>query len=117
MAKGFIETYSNVEIEGDVEYRQFQTKFRNYLKTILPEGWELAEFHKNWFCCSAFFRNGDKYIYLSLSDVRGCNMSRLFDSILVRTARDCKDFTGGGNNYVHIDELPGFLKKMENYDW
>ena len=83
----------------------------------LQDNGELAEILEDWFCFSCFFRNGNKYIYMSIDDVRFCSNGSWFKCILVRTAKDCKDFTGGSNNYVHIDELPRFLKKMEKYDW
>lgn len=55
------------------DYKTFQTKYINYLKTICKSNnWRLVNVGKNHYCFSAFIKGGteNRYVYLSISDVR-----------------------------------------------
>ena len=57
----------------------------------------------------------DKFVYFSIEDLRGgCKF-------MIRTAKSLKDYTGGQNNYLNIDDfsvfkddLTQFLKRLSN---
>lgn len=81
-------------------------EFKNLAKKM---GAELVSFKGGHFISSAFFKKGNKYVFVSLSDVR--YNSNWFERILYRSARDEKDYTGGGNHYCSYDKLG------ENLEW
>ena len=55
---------------GD-DYKSFQTKYLNYLKTLCRENhWQLVNVGKNHYCFSAFIKSAEnKCVYISISDV------------------------------------------------
>ena len=56
---------------------------------------------------SGFFTVGEQVYYISISDVRHFPD----DKMLIRTAKDYKDFTGGTNNYLTIRD--GMFEDLE----
>lgn len=94
------------------DYKQFQTKYINYLRSLCKkEGWELVNIGRNHYCFSVFIKNDGMYVYLSVSDVRFFS-SDWYEHILVRTAKSAKDYTGGCNQYVNIDDLVARIKTL-----
>ena len=89
------------------DYKTFQTKYINYLKTICKENnWNLIKVNKNHYCFSAFIKGGteNKCVYISISDVRYFN-NDWYNHILVRTAKNEVDYKGGFNHYTTLDKL------------
>ena len=94
------------------DYKSFQRKYINYLKSIAKEnGWELVNVGKNHYQFSAFFKYQDKYVYLSISDVRFWQ-NEWYKHILVRTASSEKDYRGGGNCYASLPLLQFAIKHL-----
>lgn len=93
---------------GD-DYKSFQTKYINYLKTICRNNnWQLVNVGKNHYCFSAFIKGGqeNKYVYISISDVRYFS-NDWYKHILIRTAKNEVDYKGGFNEYTTLDYLEG----------
>lgn len=90
------------------DYKSFQTKYINYLKTMCKDNhWELVNVNKNHYCFSAFIKSAEgRYVYLSISDVRYF-ADEWFNHILVRTAKNEVDYKGGFNNYTALEDLEG----------
>ena len=89
------------------DYKTFQTKYLNYLKTICKENnWSLIKVNKNHYCFSAFIKGGteNKCVYISISDVRYFN-NDWYNHILIRTAKNEVDYKGGFNHYTTLDKL------------
>ena len=87
------------------DYLTFQRKYINYLRATCKQcGWELVNIGKNHYCFSAFVKGNDKYVYISIFDVR-YNKNAWYDRILVRTAQHDKDYTGGQNQYTTLPAL------------
>ena len=89
------------------DYKTFQTKYINYLRTICKENnWSLIKVNKNHYCFSAFIKGGteNKYVYISISDVRYFN-NDWYNHILVRTAKNEVDYKGDFNYYTTLDKL------------
>lgn len=86
------------------EFAEFSNQIRLYLKKI--EGYEVVNFSRGHFYFSTFLRNSQtgKLVYISCSDVRHFP-DKWHDSLLIRTASDEKDYTGGYNNYIDITEI------------
>ena len=96
------------------EFTSFARKFKNAIKKELATiGAELTAYSVGHFYVSGFFRintmKGQECYYFSLSDVRGSEFTSQHN-MLYRTAKDEKDYTGGGNEYVRIED--GMAKKM-----
>lgn len=94
------------------DYKSFQTKYKNILKEIASNiGGELVSFNKNHYEFSAFVEKSGKFAYISISDVRHFS-NEWSNRILVRTAKDKKDFSGGMNQYAKLRELEDKLEKV-----
>jgi hypothetical protein len=86
------------------DFAVFARKFRSYIKKNLPEGSVLVNFSTGHYELSGFIRKDDKYVYFSISDVRHFPNEWISD-VLIRTARDEKDYTGGSNNSTTLKEF------------
>ena len=88
------------------DYKKFQTKYINYLRSICKKNeWQLVNIGRNHYCFTAFVKNSEnKYIYLSISDVR-FNQNAWYYKVLIRRAEHEKDYTGGRNIYVPLPAL------------
>ena len=88
------------------DYKTFETKYINYLRTMCRNHcWQLVNVGRNHYCFTAFITDGQKFVFLSVSDVRGQN-NEWYYHILIRTAMNEKDYHGGQNNYVSLPFLP-----------
>ncbi len=74
----------------------------------------MTAFHTGHYELSGFVRHGDKYAYFSISDVRFFP-GDWFEHILIRTAKNDHDYTGGANHYQSLDNiLNGFKALLED---
>ena len=78
-------------------YKRFCTAFRKEMKRI---GVTQIKFSKGHFYLSGFFIYKRSVVYFKLSDVRSAFYQE--PQLLVRTAKDFKDYTGGVNTYIKI---------------
>jgi len=84
-------------------FEDFKKSFTYQLKRVNATE---IEFSKGHFYLTGFFKVDEQYFYFSLSDVRyGLHQTdwRGNITLLMRTAKHNKDFTGGANNYVAIE--------------
>lgn len=102
MRKGF-QTSSGKTPEFTAFARTFKKELTAELKTV---GAENITFSVGHFYVSGFYTVKGQAWYFSISDVRFFRDER----ILYRTATSYKDYTGGANQYVKIEE--GMAKKM-----
>jgi len=94
------------------DYKKFQNKYINYLRSICKErGWEVVNIGRGHYYFYLFIKEKEKYIYLSIFDVR-YNPNSWYNNILVRTAKHNKDYTGGQNMYTSLERLPTTLAWM-----
>lgn len=56
------------------------------------------EIHNGYNYRSGFFEKGGRLYYFSTCDIRYSSQDSL-NNVLIRTAKDRKDFTGGSNTY------------------
>lgn len=99
------------------EYEQFQKDCKSDLKKMASDnGMELYDFNKNHFCFSAVLTDGEKFVYVSVSDVRhfGWNSDT---RILVRTMRHAKDWSGGMNQYCTWNRVGELARKLIDRDY
>lgn len=96
---------------NSLEFNEFFELFkRSFNKELKCIGATDIEYSKGHFYLSGFFTVEGQAYYFSISDVRSSFGKP--DSLLVRTAKDYKDYTGGANNYFKVE--PGMSKIMAN---
>ena len=105
--KGFEFESSAGETE---EFAAFVRDLKKHIKSQLPEGSNLSVFSKGHFEVHGFIERDSKYVYFSISDVRYFS-DGWYDDVLIRTAEDVKDYTGGSNGYTSLKDF----KKNVNY--
>jgi len=88
------------------EYSQFERQIKNYIKKLLDKNLELIAWSKQHFEFSGFIKNKltDKLVYFSCSDVRFFP-DAWYNNLLIRTAENEKDYTGGSNDYCKLLNL------------
>ena len=83
-------------------FKAFARLFKKLIKNeIAKQGCELLTFNRRHFSVSGFFKKGEQIYYFSVSDVRD-NWGT--PKMLYRTATSIKDYTGGSNQYVNIED-------------
>lgn len=83
------------------EFNKFFTGFKKAFTTRLKRlNATNIKFSKGHFYLSGFFTVDEQAYYFSISDVRTFTSN---PKLLVRTAENYKDYTGGANNYVLIN--------------
>ena len=99
------------------EYEQLQRDCKSDLKKMASDnGMELYEFNKNHFCFSAVLSDGEKFVYVSIGDVRHFGWTS-DTAVLIRMMRHAKDWSGGMNNYCRWNRVGEFAKKLMERDY
>jgi hypothetical protein len=91
--------YSGSDLGSD--FKSFFRKEKNRISKVLTQrGCTNLEMSYGFYYFSGFFTapSGQIY-YFSCSDVRHFG----YDKLLIRTAKSYKDYTGGSNDYVGVD--------------
>ncbi len=88
------------------QFARFARAYKKALQEVLGESFALVNWSRGHFYISTFARNTQtgKLVYLSCSDVRFFPAA-WYDHILIRTATDERDYTGGTNQYTSLDTL------------
>ena len=68
-------------------------------KALNQAGYESIKISNGYYYFSGFAFKGGNIIYFSIPDVRHNND----DKLMIRTAKDYRDFTGGSNNFCQMD--------------
>ena len=101
------------------DYIAFQAAYGRWLKKLLPE-YEV-DMHKNHYefscviCKKGTGGAPDKYVYLSISDVRFFHGEWIYN-ILIRTMKHAKDWTGGTNGFCQIDQIKERVDELMKRD-
>ena len=92
------------------QYLEFHRVFKKEIKDLLKPYCKNIEISSpNHFDFSGFFElNNNEIYYISLSDLRHSK-----DKILIRIAKDFKDYSGGSNNFIPFNE--DFVKNLFKY--
>ena len=81
------------------DFKTFAREFKSMInEQIAKVGGTDYKQNVGHYYVSGFFTVNEQPYYISISDVRYFDV----DSILIRTAKDYKDYTGGRNNYRTI---------------
>ena len=92
------------------QYLEFHRVFkREFTKMLKPYTKEVLVQKPNHFDISGFFKlNNEDIYYFSISDLRWSK-----DNMLIRTATDFKDYTGGVNQYITLNEY--FAENLKRF--
>ena len=98
------------------EFRSFVRDFKKALKENTEKDFDLVNFSKGHFYCTGFLRSKEngKMVYFSISDVRFFP-DEWFNNVLIRTAENEKDYTGGSNNYCRFYEIREKALRLINW--
>ena len=103
-----LETFKNWEFSSGTttgeDFKIFAKVFKKYIKNNLPNNATLADFSIGHYFISGFVQKNSKYAYFSISDVRHFP-NKWFEDILIRTAKDAKDYTGGSNENTTLENF------------
>ncbi|MDP2907075.1 MAG: hypothetical protein Q8O03_03985 [Nanoarchaeota archaeon] len=82
------------------QYLEFHRVFKKEFTTLLkPHAQEIQFSKPNHFDVTGFFKTNKELIYyFSIGDLRWSK-----ESMLIRTAKDFKDYTGGSNGSIRLD--------------
>jgi len=87
-------------------------------KALTQAGFEKIEINNGYYYFSGFATKNDKIIYFSLRDTRDTNTHN--KALLIRTATDYTDFTGGSNYFSEVSNdcikrlATGLVKRLAN---
>ena len=85
---------------GGINPKKAYNAEKNMVRKALKEAdFTDIKFSNGHYYFSGFATKNNKIIYFSISDVRYFPN----DDLLIRTAKDYKDYTGGYNNYSSLD--------------
>lgn len=108
LRKGF-ESSSTLTPEFAQFFRTFKSEFTKELKKVGAVDIKFSRMH---FCLSGFCTVNGQVWYFSLSDVRGMEFNYNHIQLMYRTAKDYKDYTGGHNRWVKLED--GMTANMFN---
>lgn len=94
------------------EFNTFVKDLKHHIKKNLPQATKLTKWSKGHFIASGFIEKNNKFVYFSIFDVR-CG-SRWFENVLIRTAKNDKDYTGGVNNFIHLADFENAVSCLLN---
>jgi hypothetical protein len=97
-----LKKYLDYEFSSDVyageDYLTFQTKYLNYLRSMCRmQGWKLINFLGGHYCFSTFIKSEGKFV-------------------LIRTAKNERDYYGDWNNYTTLPELQPAIVRLFKED-
>lgn len=95
------------------ESSKYYSSQKKSIKKILKNlGATEIKISNGYYYFSGFATFGEKIIYFSISDVR--NNFKVNIDIMIRTAKDYKDYTGGINNHCNLEDydVENTLRKM-----
>ena len=96
--------------EKTPEFRAFARDFKKELKAQLMPGMKLVEYLVGHFYVSGFIQ-GKGLVYFMTTDVR-FDQDLWFNHLLIRTAKDTRDFTGGPNHYTRFADIGESVKEL-----
>lgn len=105
-----IETWLNYRFESSSElteeFSAFARDYKKYLLKQIKNDFDLVGWSRGHFFLSGFLKSkkNNRYVYFSTSDVRHFS-DNWYNNILIRTAENEKDYTGGSNNFCRFAEI------------
>lgn len=93
-------------------YNSFNTKLKNAVRKLLPDGYSIYEWHKMYYESSCVVCDPwGRFIYLHFSDVRYW-VDEWATNVLIRSMEHEKDWTGGPNHRTSLFSLTEDIKRV-----
>ena len=97
------------------EFNTFQNAFKRLMTEVATKlGGELVKFNKGHYDVSGFIERNGKFVYFNYSNYM--NRSRVDlrnqKAFYCRTAKDSRDYYGGYNKFVSVEDCVGIIKKL-----
>lgn len=94
------------------DFKSFNTKYRNAIQKLLPDGYEIHSWNRGHYFCSGVIKDTNgRFIYMSIGDVRYCVEDWVSD-ILIRTMEHDKDWRGGSNHKTDLFSFTNDIQKL-----
>jgi len=114
--QAFIDKWQGTEFESSTEltdqFTEFAKNFKNALATEVRDDLRLT-FHRGHFEVSGFLQNKDtgQWAYWFVFDVR-FSPDEWVDRVVIRTATDDHDYTGGSNQFTSLADLHDAARRL-----
>ena len=113
MSEIMLRKWRGKKIEERVEFNRFSRDFKKFVERNLPPKAELVDYMRGFYYASGFIERDGKFVYFSISDVR--HFQHVWSTaILVRTAKDGHDYTGGNNNFADLAGFEPLVDRLLN---
>jgi hypothetical protein len=93
------------------DFKAFAKDLKKYIVKNLPPSSKLVNWSVGHFDVSGFIKQGDRYVYFSVGDVR---IYGWYDKVLFRVAAHDKDYKGGRNNFTCLDYFHSSIQTLFN---
>ena len=103
----------NIEERGESNKFSIVSDFKKLVERNLPPNAKLVDYIRGFYCVSGFIERDGKFVYFSISDIRHFPNKGVAD-ILVRTAKDSHDYTGGINNFADLAGFEPLVDRLLN---
>lgn len=115
MGKWLDYSFDPVENRTGKDFNNFSRNLKTEMKAQL-KGYncEIIQYSKGYFYINGFIRSNltGEIVYFSIPDLRYEKM--WYEHILIRKAKDIKDFRGGINHWTKLDQFGFSVQKMFN---
>lgn len=101
------------------EMKTFSRSFKNFLKKIFEDdNVQIVSYKLNHYDVSGFLKRNNQCVYFSYDVPRGEQPIHMKDNkILIRLAKNEKDFTGHFNHFVNFEDFHDYaLRLLNRYD-
>lgn len=97
------------------EFAKFNREIKSYVKDLVKDDFELANWNRGHFYFSGFLKNkkNGEFVYFSASDVRHFS-NGWYNNLLIRTAKHDKDYSGGSNASTKLTNLATKANELTN---
>ena len=106
----FINQWRDTEFESSTgptpEFQSFARQFKTALRKEISDAFDIVTFRRGHFELSGFLRSKEtgRFVYWNISDVRFFR-NAWADHVLIRTATDATDYTGGANHFTTLEQF------------
>ena len=99
------------------DFQSFARSFRALMKeNAATHGWQIEKYSVGHYYLSGFLSKGEKHLYFSYSPARLAPLNlespSALNGVLLRIARDSKDYTGGRNHFCSVKDIATLIGRF-----
>lgn len=106
------------------DFKKFAKSFQSMLKDeAATDGWEINTYNVGHYYVSGYLHKDGRYLYFSYAPARLMPLNlvsaRALHSVLIRSARDTKDYVGGRNHFCAVKDIASLIHRLDStrYIW